>query len=84
MSDPNWVLLFESIHHVLAAERVLKHGQIWHDLVPTPRPLSSDCGMAIEFRPTDRRVVAPLTTDPTARCKGAYRPAAGGYEAVTL
>jgi hypothetical protein len=84
VSERNWVLLFDSIHHVLAAERRLKGERIWHDLVPTPKTLSSDCGMAIEFRPADRGALASLITDPAAHCRGAFRPAENGYESVSL
>jgi len=45
----NGIALFDSIHHVLAAERILREKGIWIDLVPVPRSLTSECGIAIEF-----------------------------------
>jgi hypothetical protein len=41
------ILTFESIHAVLKAEKLLKQGEFAHEIVPTPREISSDCGMAI-------------------------------------
>lgn len=43
------MLLYDSIHDVMRAEKALKQAGLWCDLVPTPRQLSSDCGMAIEL-----------------------------------
>jgi hypothetical protein len=43
------VFLFSSIHHVMRAEKLLKGKGIKIDLVPVPREISSDCGVAIEL-----------------------------------
>ena len=43
------VLLFESIHRVMRAEKVLKEKGIEVDLIPVPREISSDCGVAVEL-----------------------------------
>ena len=51
--DERWILVFESIHHVLAAECALRDRQLWCDLIPTPRDVGSDCGMVIELRAGD-------------------------------
>ena len=47
------ILVFESIHDVVKAEKTLKRTGIWCDLVPTPREISSDCGMSVECRTGD-------------------------------
>ncbi len=54
MSGPRVLLLFASIHHVLAAEAALEAGGVEPDLVPVPKEISSDCGMAIALAPADR------------------------------
>ncbi|MGV1100590.1 DUF3343 domain-containing protein [Thiovibrio sp. JS02] len=46
-----YVLILFSIHYVLKAEKLLKNSGISHDVVPVPREISSDCGMAILFAP---------------------------------
>ncbi|MFZ5775196.1 MAG: DUF3343 domain-containing protein [Thermodesulfobacteriota bacterium] len=43
------VIILSSIHYVLKAEQLLKAKGIPHDVVPVPRAISADCGMAIEF-----------------------------------
>ena len=43
------VFLFSSIHHVMRAEKLLKGRGIKVDLIPVPREISSDCGVAIEL-----------------------------------
>ena len=43
------VFLFESIHRVMRAEKLLKGKGIKIDLIPVPREISSDCGVAIEL-----------------------------------
>jgi hypothetical protein len=46
---PNrWVIIFESIYFVMKAEKLLKTESFAVQLIPVPRDLSSDCGMAIE------------------------------------
>ena len=82
--DERWILVFDSIHHVLAAERALQGRGLWCDLVPTPRDLRSDCGMVIELRPAERHeadgVVRTLARQPVA----VYRRTEGGYERRNL
>lgn len=43
------VLLLESIHQVIRVERLLKEKGLKIDLIPIPREISSDCGMAVEL-----------------------------------
>ena len=43
------VFLFGSIHHVMKAEKLLKGEGMEVDLIPVPREISSDCGVAIEL-----------------------------------
>jgi hypothetical protein len=39
------ILLFDSVHQVMRAEKLLKK----RNLIPVPREISSDCGVAIEL-----------------------------------
>lgn len=48
-SSGSYVAIFSSIHYVLKAEQLLKQGGIALDVVPVPREISGDCGMAIIF-----------------------------------
>jgi hypothetical protein len=43
-----YVITFESVHFVMKAEKALKKKEIPVRLIPTPRKISSDCGMSLE------------------------------------
>ena len=77
-----WVLLFDSIHYVLAAERAFKARGVWCDVVPVPRELSSDCGMAVEFRPADVETVRGMRAEGAVRPTSVHRRTADGYDVV--
>ena len=47
MPARKFLLLFDSIHDVLRAEKVFKEHSVANELVPVPRNLSSDCGMSV-------------------------------------
>jgi hypothetical protein len=51
------VAIFHSIHRVMKAEKALKQAAIDMLLIPAPRQLSSDCGLAIRYAATERAVV---------------------------
>jgi len=43
------VITFQSTHHVLKAEKILITAGFKFDIIPTPKNISSDCGMSIRF-----------------------------------
>ena len=47
MPENKFLLVFNTIHDVLRAEKALKQHAVSHELIPVPRNLSSDCGMSI-------------------------------------
>lgn len=51
------VAIFHSIHRVMKAEKVLKLAGADILLIPVPRQLSSDCGLAIRYAPEARATV---------------------------
>jgi len=55
------VVLFHSTAHALRAEKVLSKAGLRIKMIPTPRQLSSDCGMALRFdRHNQARIAAEL------------------------
>lgn len=42
------IIIFQSTHHAIKAERVLLENKIKLKIIPVPRNISSDCGMAIK------------------------------------
>ena len=77
-----WILLFDSIHYVLAAERAFGGCGVRCDVVPVPRELSSDCGMAVEFRPSDIDAVRGMRAEGSVKPRAVYRRTAGGHDLV--
>jgi len=49
VNDGDCVAIFNSIHRVMKAEKVLKGKKLGILLIPVPRQLTSDCGLAIRF-----------------------------------
>lgn len=61
------VAVFHSVHRVMEAEKILKSAGADILLIPVPRQLSSDCGLAIRYASTERALVASLLTDKGVR-----------------
>lgn len=55
------ILTFQSTHHVLKSEKILMEAGFRFDIIPTPKNISSDCGMAIRF--DDQFVSKSLLTE---------------------
>lgn len=55
--EQDFVAIFHSIHRVLKAEKLLKEAEVDFLLIPVPRQLSSDCGLALRFSPEQREAV---------------------------
>lgn len=45
------IITFASTHHVLKAEKLLLSAGIKLEIIPTPKNISSDCGMSIRINP---------------------------------
>jgi hypothetical protein len=52
------VVLFHTTTSALRAEKILQKNGLTVKLIPTPRELSSDCGIALRFEWDDRERVA--------------------------
>jgi hypothetical protein len=48
--SPEVVLIFRGTHQVLSAEKALKGGGVTVRLIPVPRRLTSDCGLAVRLQ----------------------------------
>lgn len=55
--DGDFVALFHSIHKVMRAEKVLKERRLQILLIPAPRALAADCGLALRYPPAARPAV---------------------------
>jgi Putative Se/S carrier protein-like len=57
VNDNEYVAIFHSIHRVMKAEKILKGLRLPIMLIPAPRALVSDCGLAIRYAAADRKEV---------------------------
>ena len=61
VKEGDLVAIFHSIHRVMQAENLLKAQRADILLIPVPRQLTSDCGLAIRYPEAERsRVEAAL------------------------
>jgi hypothetical protein len=67
------VAIFNSIHRVMKAEKVLKERRLDILLIPAPRSLQSDCGLAIRYSETDRETVDNALTEAQLTPEERYR-----------
>jgi hypothetical protein len=77
------VLLCDSIHDVLSAERAVKQAGLWCDMVPAPRELSSDCGMVLQVRRVDLPTAQVAVTQAGVPFTGWYAQISAGYQRVS-
>jgi hypothetical protein len=57
------VAIFNSIHRVMKAEKLLKEQGFAILLIPAPRALRADCGLAIRYDAGDRRHLEQVLRD---------------------
>lgn len=58
--ENDYIAIFHSIHRVMKAEKTLKSGGVKTLLIPAPRQISSDCGLALRFTPEELELVKDL------------------------
>jgi hypothetical protein len=60
VKEGDYVAVFHSVHRVLKAEKILKEASISFTLIPAPRQLSADCGLALCFDPAESARIADM------------------------
>jgi hypothetical protein len=60
------VALFDSVSHVMKAEKALIKAGVVHKIIPVPRKISTDCGVCIRFFPEDQEQVEKALSDVVA------------------
>ncbi len=63
------VVLFHTTSSALRAEKILQKAGLTVKLVPTPRELSSDCGVALRFELSDRAEIEQRLTVAQVECE---------------
>lgn len=80
--EADLVAIFHSVHRVMKAEKILKLAGLDILLIPVPRQLSSDCGLAIRYAPTIQPEVEALLTKEGLLPVEIYRRSGGHFELV--
>jgi len=79
VKDGDLVAIFHSIHRVMKAEKILKEQGADILLIPVPRKLSSDCGLAIRIAADGFEVVWHLLVEADLRPQELYRCCNGDF-----
>jgi hypothetical protein len=67
------IVLFHSTSHAIRAEKVLGGAGFAIKMIPTPRQLSSDCGMALRFYQTEEELVSATLEEKRVPFNGIHR-----------
>jgi hypothetical protein len=82
ITSKEYIFIFNSIHRVMKAERILKKKEIRFTLMPVPRQLSSDCGLCIRYTDNDYGPVKDMLIEQFADKVIAYEKAGDGYKKI--
>jgi hypothetical protein len=66
------VVLFHSTAHAIRAEKVLSRAGFEIKMIPTPRQISSDCGIALRFARADTRRAAAILEENQVPANGIH------------
>ncbi len=78
------VAVFHSIHRVLKAEKILKEAGLDVLLIPVPRELSAECGMAIRFPRSMQAAVVEALASRRLAIVDLWLKAADGYSSLAV
>lgn len=71
------VITFRSTHHAIKTEKELKKEGINIKVIPTPREITSSCGLSIRFNDEDKdkvlSIINDMITDEGMFLKGIYK-----------
>jgi hypothetical protein len=79
VKENDYVAIFHSIHRVLKAEKILKQEQQDFLLIPVPRQLTSDCGLALRFSPEVKDCMLATLRENDLPPAEMYQRSAGAY-----
>lgn len=82
VNDGDYVAIFNSIHRVMEAEKLLKGKQLKMLLIPAPRALAADCGLAIRYAEEVRGEVEAALAEAGLLPRDLYRKVGEEFEKV--
>lgn len=66
------VIVFDSTHFAIFAEKTLKNFDIKADIIPTPREISASCGLSIKFSYEDLEKIKDIIVNQNITINGIY------------
>ena len=78
----DYVAIFNSIHRVMEAERLLKEKHLKILLIPAPRALAADCGLAVRYAEEERPAVEGVLAEAGLLPRELYRKNGEGFEKI--
>lgn len=82
--DSYFVLVLPSVHFVLKVEKEALQQGIPVELIPTPRQISSDCGMAVKFHEESLEWVLGMMANAPMPAGSLYRQNPHDFEFLGL
>jgi hypothetical protein len=67
------VITFKSTHFALKTEKILKDLNYSFKLIPTPRNISSNCGLAIRIKKIDKEEILNILRSEEVEIEGFYK-----------
>ena len=83
VNQDEYVAIFNSIHRVMKAEKMLKELRLPILLIPAPRTLASDCGLAIRYGAAEREAVEQALSRSELAPEEIYVREGEGYRKLT-
>ncbi len=73
MDEIYGVVTFNSTHHAIRGEKILKDINIKIKTIPTPRDITSSCGLSIKFEIDNYKEVKSIIMENKLEIKGIYK-----------
>lgn len=67
-----YIVSFNSTHHAIRSEKILKENDMAIAVLPTPREISASCGLSIKFSEDDLDEIKELLVKNEIDYKGIY------------
>jgi len=67
-----YVIVFESTHYAISAEKLFKNNGYKFDVIPTPREITHSCGLSIRFTVETLEDIKRQIEDAHIAIKGIY------------
>lgn len=79
VNEGDCIAVFNSIHRVMKAEQYLKERKLPVMLIPAPRAVGADCGLAIRYRNEDRGGIELIMAEAGLSPETVYRKRGDDY-----